>query len=232
MTEQTGAKGEDNPPAPKRLLAGKYESEEDLEHGYLNLVPEIQRTRAEADAARREADAYREMLARHQTQEPETMDMDDPAKVASFIDQRIEKSLRSFIEPLTRVQEAKQRVAGRHNDFREEDVLRAINQDPDLSALHQRTLGTDPEAAYELGYQAWKAKTPVTKEQKPVIDENRRRDAGVPKGTPGEVEAEGLNEKRYQDLLNHYRDTGDYAPFVRERFKGLSWFEELGRDQS
>lgn len=241
MTEEaTGANGRDNPAEPqKRLLAGKYEDPEELEKGYLNLIPEIQRWRVEAEAKQREAEAYREMLSRQPAQEVPSPFPDgqiDPDRLTSYIDKRAEeianRTLKTVLEPFAKAQQAALDVQGRHPDFRQDEINSTLVGDPSLAAIYQRTLGVDPEAAQEMAYQAWKAKQngmgrSQSKEKQVRSKPDNGRDATIPGGSGGSVESEGLGPEKYNQLLTTYYDSGDPRAFLRERFKGMDWYEKL-----
>lgn len=219
--DKTQEGGNPNPETkPDRLYANKYRTVEDLESGYANSTKEALRWRDEALKAQGEAAALRsakpvEPSAAEKRLAEEEVPVDALREVVRT---EFEGLFSEALAPFAKAQEAQSKLRQAHSDFDLNEIQNVVMQDPEVSAAYQTLLAKDPEGAYMLGYQTWRAS------QKPsAVKKEERNAAGMPvaqRGAGGQEEA--LDEERYKKLLAYGLETGDMNPFLRYRFKGTS----------
>lgn len=215
---------------PDRLYANKYRTTEDLEKGYSESVRGYQKERKIRESLEEENERLRRELSSKPTGPDPLMialeESDVPVQaIQGFIRNEVGSAVHSMLgealKPLAESQRALAEAQELYPDFDLDKARKAVNQDPVLAETYNDLLGKDPKAAYVLAYNVGKH-SGRTADEKPVkeLEPVGRTDATVPKGrrSIGETEMEGISEENYRKLLEHAQQTGDWTPFLRNRF--------------
>lgn len=203
-----------SPQTPAKRWAGKYDSPEALEQGYANLVPAFEQIKQEARADRQRADELSgqvklltEALTQTAPVTPPSLERLDEGEIQRYIDARlapvekkldaipgqISSTLRSVLEPLTQVQNAKSTYLSENQDYDDGAIQKFLAMNPGINKTYQTILSTGSEnagQAFKYAHDCFKNANPT----KSAVNTDAKRDAGVPNQSPGppvEIPGEG-----------------------------------------
>lgn len=213
---------------PERLYANKYRTAEDLERGYSESVRGYQKARRESEEKDAEIERLRSALnSRPSGPNPLESALEETGIPLQAMESYIQSSVHSAVQgvlgealkPFAESQRALAEAQELYPDFDLEKARKAVNQDPVLAETYNDLLGKDPKAAYVLAHTVSK-QSGLSAGPARELPPTGRADAGVPKNRKslGETESEGMSEENYRKLLEYARDSGDYTPFLRNRF--------------
>lgn len=223
------------------LYAGKYKTKEDFEKGYWNSQQEGMAQREARIRAEAQLDQLQRQLTDREASKPNAYEAnlrqhDIPVDdLNALIEQRANEQahnvIRETLGPLTQAIAAQSEMSQHYEDFDLNRIQRAVGSDPMVSEQYNRLLGTDPRAAYQMGYMAMKAQAPAqsTKEKavnEPSVNRGRQQDAAAVRSAGSNAvqnfdNLDGLpNDEQYDALLERGY-SGDWLPFLRARLGGV-----------
>ena len=218
----------DNP--PDRLYANKYRDADSLEQGYMNLVGEGRRHMEDKIRAEAERDTLRQQLASRppepdpyeaRLREDGGLPVDDLKPwIASQVQDGVREAVAETLGPITGAVNAQTEVQAAYPDFDLGEVQKAVSVDPIAAEEYGSLLGTNPKAAYVMGYQMLKAQQRAA-DAPPAVDETKREQAGQVRSTgssagSGDKDEPDLTRDQYDELLAHGHQ-GNWEPFLRAR---------------
>jgi len=224
---------------PERKLAGKYNSIEELEKGYGELMKEIGRIKTEKDQSLAQAEAYKKyseqlaqmMESKQVNPAPQRMNLVD--EDGQFNMQAFEQVLQAKIEPFQKeAQQARQTTEqllnllqsnaktqsefwGRDDveetKFNQSEMNRFLKQNDSIRKVYETMLANpaSSDAAYEYVFSTWRA---TRQPGKPQINEKQKQAATNPGASAGPAIDPSISEgdaRRLRELQNQAALTRD-----------------------
>lgn len=229
--------GQPNTPEDKKLWAGKYVSEQELERGYVNLFSEGQRILERnkeleqrlAATAPREPANYDLSNDFGMSDRPNPADRSaarrDPREVLSEvgipmeeldeeIDRRTSRAVQAALQPIFQGAQARSYVAQNYPDFErfEGEVAQFVEANPETKTRYQRLYQADPAGAMEWVYGQFSRSRQTPADATGGNQLGARMDALMPNmsGQGRQNPAEADFDEAYKQAFEHGQRTGDW----------------------
>lgn len=207
-------------PEPKRL-AGKYESVEQLEKGYQELLTQSNQNYQRLQMMENELELIRQNRmnpAERAASRPDPREALSEVGVPSdAIETLVQEQIQRAFEPFIAAQNARSYAVQAFPDFDkfEQQVAEFIRTNPDRQARYTKLWAADPQGALEWAIQSYQR-------SKPQESPGERRDAGLPgSSTPGNRNV--VQETVSEDLKKKFefaQNTGDWTHYIKARLDG------------
>lgn len=213
--------------AEQKLLAGKYKTIEELERGYMESAREAARIIAEKDTLAQKAAVLEQALSAGRTGNDQrgngrSSAWDELTSIGLSQEQlraAIGEVVQDALRPLAEGVNARQMIAGRHQDFGqfEGEIVQHLAANPDLKQRYDRLMGVDPGSAMELAYYSFKESR-----QRPSASEELKPQAGIPQSQasdrPGTATATTEDVQKAIEYAQQYKDP---RPYLKLRLQGV-----------
>jgi len=204
------------------------QSQTDLQAELDRVKQQYAASSSEARRLKAENDAYQGQMAQLRNfGQPQQNDpyqrLNDMGVPVDALDAVIEQRIAQRFQPLARGIQARSQVLSEYPDYQkyEADVWKWVNESPERRQRYDNMFGPEPAGAMEWAFQGFGASQQKSAPAPAKPSKAERSEAQIPSSRVDQSRNQGDQGDSTQRAWQHYRETKDPTPFIKQRLRNV-----------